>query len=203
MPSLKIPKQFFAILVWHSFNQGKIKWLGVKLASFTMLFIPLVWNAGHSSLSDFILFFQAAIAAHALVAYDYVQFLEGAFPLLRNMPLSRLRIFLLYPVAYAVLLLPEAAILLYYMPRNGFEVYPLWLIIFAIGQLLFLSAVAYEKNLTTSEFSMVVAVVCGCLLFILPLAPFWLVGCTLAVAGFLIFYNLYYKYEPDYKEEHT
>lgn len=198
---ITFPKQFFAILIWHSFYKGKMKLLGVKFASFTMLFIPLVWNAGHANLSDFVLFFQASVAAHALVAYDYVQFLESDFPLLRNMPVSRIRIFLLYVVAYIALLLPEAAILFYYVPTSGFEVHTLSLLIFFMGQLLFLGAIAYEKNLSPQEYSMAVAMVCICLLFILPLAAFCVLGCIMGIAGFVIFAMLYYKYEPVYVEE--
>ncbi|MEO7310984.1 MAG: hypothetical protein ABIX01_11350 [Chitinophagaceae bacterium] len=198
-----IPKPFYTLLLWHSFYKGKMKMLGVKLASFTVLLIPLLWNAGHNNLSDFILFYQVAIAAHALVAYDYVQFLETDFPGLRNLPVSRIKIFLLFPVAYLVLLLPEAAILFYYVPSTGFGAHPLSLLIYFIGQLVFIGSIAYEKNLNTSEYSMAVGVISVCSFFILPLTAFWVIGVVLALAGFVIFYVLYYKYEPVYVEDGT
>ncbi|MES2773444.1 MAG: hypothetical protein V4722_04645 [Bacteroidota bacterium] len=197
----QIPKPFYTLLLWHSFYKGKMKLVGVKLASFTVLFIPLVWNAGNNNLSDFILFYQVAIAAHALVAYDYVRFLESGFPGLRNLPIPRVKIFLLFPVAYTALLLPETAILFYYLPATGFGTQPLSLIIYFIGQLIFFGSIAYEKNLNSSEYIMSVGVVCVCSFFVLPLTEFWVIGAVMALAGFFIFSSLYYQYEPVFKED--
>ncbi len=196
LPKLNIalPKKFFTILIWHSLYKGKVKITVVKFFSLTLLFIPLVWNGGHFPLSDFILFFQVCIATNAMVVFDYVQFLEKDFTSIRNMPIPVYRIFCLFLLAYPLLMLPEMLILAYYAPSVlgiGF-ISPS---IYFLGQLLLFTSVAYEKQMKVEAYLGIVALIAVGLLFIAPLATFWVVGLVLMVVAFVMFCGLYYKYE--------
>lgn len=196
LPRINIvfPKRFYAILIWHSLYKGKLKITVVKFFSLTLLFIPLIWNGGHFPLSDFILFFQICIATNAVVVFDYVQFLEKDFTSLRNMPIPVYRIFFLFLLVYPLLMLPEILILWYYAPTVlGIGFIPPS--IYFLGQLLLFTSVAYEKQMKVEAYLGVVALIAVALLFIAPLASFWIVGIGLMVIAFVMFYALYYKYE--------
>ncbi len=191
---INLPKKFFAILFWHSLYKGKIKITMVKFFSFTMLFIPLVWNGGHFPLSDFILFYQACIIANAIIVYDYVQFLERDFSALRNMPIPVYKIFLLYLFIYPILILPEFLILLRYAP-SVLDVSPVSLCVYFLGQLLLFTSIAYEKQMKVENHLGIVSLISACFLFVTPLAPFYAVGIALIIVAFIMFCMLYYKYE--------
>ena len=197
IPKFNIPikKQFWAILIWHSLFTGKLKITMVKFFSFCLLFIPLVWNGSHFQLSDFVLFFQLSIASHAIIVYDHVKFIETRFAILRNMPIYRYKIFLLFVTAYFVLLLPEAAILFYYGNKIALGVKVVPLMAYFFGQLLFYTAVAYEKQMNIGTYLGAVGLTSVCLLMVLPFANFWIIGLILIAVSFIIFNALYYKYE--------
>jgi hypothetical protein len=200
LPSFPItyPKHFYLLLVWYHLLQKKIRLFTIKLLSFTALFIPVVWNNGHADLSDFVLFLHVSVAAHAIIIFDNVQYLNTAFPLLRNMPISRFKIYALHLITCMVLLLPEAAILLYHVPKTNLGVHAISIIFFMAGQLVFITSIAYEKNLSQQEHTAAVAFVCIGLLFLLPHGSFWVIGLSLLAAGFLLFHSIYYKYEPSF-----
>ena len=203
LPSVQIPikKKFWAILLWHSLFTGKLKITVVKFFSFCLLFIPLVWNGDHFQLSDFVLFFQVCIAAHAVVVYDCVQFLEKRFSIIRNMPIRRYKIFLLYVVVYLWLLLPEAAILAYYSTKMVMDVKVGSLMIYFFGQLLFYTSIAYEKQMNMGTYLGAVGLITVCLLMVLPFANFWIIGLALIGISFIVFHSLYYKYETQFLVE--
>lgn len=195
------PKQFFALLIWQCFYEGKVKLIVVKFLSFSLFFIPFVWNADHFVMSDFILFLQAAIAAHAVIVYDAVQYVETRFPLIRNMPVRLYSVFLLFPTAYIVMLLPEGIMFWYYGHKVDMPISPLLLLVYFIGQMVFFTAIAYEKQTKMESFLTAVGFITVGSLFVAPLLSLGVLGIMLLIIGAILFTVLYPKYETDFGSE--
>jgi hypothetical protein len=192
-------KAFYSLLLWYNWYKGKLKTVAVKFFSFVLLFIPLVWNREHIELSDFVLFFQMSIAAHAVIVYDSVQFLEKDFPALRNMPLPLYKIWLLFVITYAVLLLPEIFFIGYYGNKVHLGVSTFALLLYYIGQLLLFTALAYEKHQKIENYLLYIGLITACSLLLTPLKSFGIIGSALMVIAFTLFAAGYYQYEPEYE----
>lgn len=197
----QLPKPFYSLLLWNTFFTGKLKTIAVKFCSFVLLFMPLVWNGDHFDFSDFVIFFQIAIAAHAVVCFDQVQFLEKQYSGLRNMPVPLYKFFLLFLVTNFVLLLPEALILVHYSKMVTLTVPALSLVVYFVAQLLFFTSLAYEKQMNVERYLMYVGLITVLSLLITPLRMFWQAGCVLVVISFVTFYSLYYGYEQAFGED--
>lgn len=198
--SYRLPRVFYSLLLWHHFYKGKLKTVAVKFFSFVLLFIPLVWNKEHIELSDFVLFFQMSIAAHAVIVYDGVQFLERDFRVLRNMPLPLYKLLLLFVITYIILLLPEIFFIGYYGSRAHLGVSIASLLLYYIGQLLLFTALAYERHQKIESYLLYIGLITACSLLLTPLKSFGWIGSALVVIAFSLFAGNYYKYEPEYEE---
>jgi hypothetical protein len=196
----RFPKGFFSFLLWYNFYRGKLKTVAVKFFSFLLLFIPLVWNSDHIELSDFVLFFQMSIAAHAVIVYDSVQFLEKDFRVLRNMPLPIYKMLLLFVVTYIVLLLPETFFLYYYGNKVHLGVSISSLLLYYMGQLLLFTALAYEKHQKIESYLLYIGLITAFSLMLTPFKSFGWIGGALVVVAFSLFSNNYYLYEPEYED---
>ena len=197
----RLPRAFYSLLLWHHFYKGKLKTVAVKFFSFVLLFIPLVWNSDHIELSDFVLFFQMSIAAHAVIVYDGVQFLERDFRVLRNMPLPIYKLLLLFVITYIILLLPEIFFIGYYGSRAHLGVSIASLLLYYIGQLLLFTALAYEKHQKIESYLLYIGLITACSLLLTPLKSFGWIGGVLVLIAFSLFAGNYYKYEPEYEED--
>jgi hypothetical protein len=193
---LPLPARYNTLLLLLSLRKGKKKLLLIKCFSFIALAIMLVWNRDHFRFSDFVFFFQAAVAAHALLIFDYTRFLEKDFPLLRNLPLPLHRRWLQLALTCLVLLLPELAFLAYgqVLTGAGPQLYVLWLL--GVTELLLLSALCYEQQMEANTYLMYSIVVLLAAL-LLPLFT----GFALAIAGFALaatalFFRLYEAGDP-------
>jgi hypothetical protein len=198
--SFRFPKDFLSLLLWYNIYRGKLKTVAVKFFSFLLLFISLVWNSDHIELSDFVIFFQISIAAHAVIVYDSVQFLEKDCRILRNMPLPLYKMLLLFVVTYIVLLLPEAFFLFYYGSKVHLGVGISSLLLYYIGQLLLFTALAYEKHQKIESYLLYIGLITAFSLMLTPLRSFGWIGGALVVIAFSLFSGNYYKYEADYEE---
>jgi len=192
-------KGFFSFLLWYNLYKSKLKTVAVKFFSFVLLFIPLVWNSGHIELSDFVLFFQMSIAAHAVIVYDNVQFLEKDFRVLRNIPLPLQKVFILFVITYIILLLPEAFFLWYYGNAAHLGVSIFSLLLYYIAQLLLFTALAYEKHQKIESYLLYIGLITAISLLLTPLKSFGLIGCALIVVAFTLFAGNYYVYEQEYE----
>jgi hypothetical protein len=201
-PVLTYPfsKRFFSFLLWYNLYKSKLKTVAVKFFSFVLLFIPLVWNREYIELSDFVLFFQMSIAAHAVIVYDNVQFLEKDFRMLRNMPLPLYKLFVLFVGTYVILLFPEAFFLWYYGNEAPLGVSIFSLLLYYVGQLLLFTALAYEKHQKIESYLLYIGLITAVSLLLTPLKSFGLVGCALIIIAFTLFSGNYYQYEPEYEE---
>ena len=191
-----LPKPFYSFLLYYNLYEGKLKTVAVKFISFVLLFLPLVWNGDHFEFSDFIIFFGVSIAAHAVIVFDGIQFLEKDFKVLRNMPLPLYKLFLLFLISYTLLLLPEAFILWYYSYRVALSVPVASLFIYYIAMLLFFTALSYEKGIKIETYLLYVGLITVLSLLIAPLKSFAAEGSCVAAIAFITFAGLYYKYEP-------
>ncbi len=192
-----LPKPFYSFLLYYNLYQGKVKTAAVKFVSFVLLFIPLVWNGDHFEFSDFIIFFGISIAAHAVIIFDGIQFLENDFKVLRNTPLPLYKLFLLFLITYTLLLLPEAIILWHYSHRVALSVPVTSLIVYYIAMLLFFTALSYEKGIKIENYLLYIGLITVLSLFIAPLKSFAVEGLCVAAIAFVMFAGLYYKYERE------
>jgi len=196
----QFPKRFFSFLLWYNFYKGKLKTVAVKFFSLLLIFIPLVWNSEHFELSDFVIFFQMSIAAHAVIVYDSVQFLESDFRAIRNVPLPLYKMLLLFVITYIVLLLPEIVFLSYYGNKVQLNVSIPSLLLYYIGQLLLFTGLAYEKHQKIESYLLYIGLITVFSLMLTPLKSFGLIGGALVIIAFTLFSGNYYQYEPEYEE---
>ncbi len=140
-----------------------------------------------------------SIAAHAVIVYDSVHFLEKEFRVLRNMPLPLYKMLLLFVVTYIVLLLPEIFFLYYYGYKVHLGVSISSLLLYFIGQLLLFTALAYEKHQKIESYLLYIGLITAFSLMLTPLKSFGWIGGALVVIAFSLFSSNYYQYEPEYE----
>ena len=192
---LSTHKLFFPLLCWHSYYNGKMKFFLVKFISLCLLFIPLIWNQEHFDFGDFILFFHLSIASHALVVFDYVQFLERRFILLRNLPIATPKIFLLFSLTMFFVVLPESIVLLYFRPQEVSFITSLGLIVYLIGLFSLFIMLSYETGITLLAYTSYIGLIIVATLLLSPFRLFIFTGMALFAVSLGMFKNLYYKYE--------
>lgn len=195
----RFPKSFFSFLLWYHVYKGKLKTIAVKFFSFLLLFIPLVWNSNGIDLSDFVLFFQMSIAAHAVIVYDGVHFLEKEFRTLRNLPLPLYKMYMLYFFTYTILLLPEIIFLFYHGSSAHLGVPLFSLVFYYIGQLLLFTSLSYEKHQKIEMYLLYIGLITAFSLMLTPLKSFGWIGGALIMIAFTLFSSNYYLYEPEYE----
>jgi hypothetical protein len=67
----------------------------------------LVWNGNRYDHDSLVLFLLVSILSHAVLAFQFVKFIEKSMLLIRNLPLRSINIFLAYHIAFVFLFLPE------------------------------------------------------------------------------------------------
>ncbi|HYH14100.1 MAG TPA: hypothetical protein VD794_02705 [Flavisolibacter sp.] len=191
----KRAKKLFFMLI-HFSAYKKLQILTLKLLSLIILYIVLVWNGDRYDHDSLVLFLVVILLSHALLAFQYVQFMEKSLLFIRNLPISSLNIFLCYYIAFALLFLPELA----YILVTGHQLIPFYQILAIyftlLHTLLFYSMVQYSGAIDKNEF---VKIIFGAsfvsIFFFNSEAYIWWAILTL-VFSTLIFFSSYGQYEP-------
>jgi len=192
-----IKKQMLLLPVWYSIDDGQWRLVVVKFFSLLLLSITCVWNRNDYTLSDFLLFFQFSIAAHAALVLDYVDFFETKFFIRRNLPLPVWKIFLSWLLCYFIIALPEIFAMFYFgigqQPPTNAGV----MAVIYIGELLLFTAVLYEKGMTKERYFTYVAAIVISMLLIASFKIFWITAIGILAISFSLFQTQFYKYEPN------
>lgn len=189
------PKHFFFLLI-HFLTTKKLQLLILKLLSLILLYIVLVWNSDRYDHDSLVLFLVIILLSHALLAFQYVQFIEKTLLFIRNLPLPKINIFLTYYIAFAFILLPELA----YIALVRHPLVP-WQQILAIyftlvNTLLFFSTVQYSGGIDRTEFVKIIFGASFISIFFYNSEQYaWWAILTL-VFSLLIFLSSYGQYEP-------
>lgn len=190
------PKNLLFILVHYSLNQKKVQLLVLKLFSFIVLYIALVWNADSFDHDSLVLFLVVMLLSHALLAFQYVQFIEKTLLFVRNLPLPTFHIFLAYFLIFALIFLPE----LVYITWTGHallawqQIVALYLTL--VNTLLFFATVQYSGTIDRNEFVKIIFGVSFVSIFFYNNEQYaWWAALTFLFAT-LIFFTSYPQYEP-------
>jgi len=190
------PKSFFFLLLHFSFQKKKKQILVLKLLSIIIFYIALVWNGDRYDHDSLVLFLLVIILSHAVLAFQFVQFMEKTLLLLRNLPLRSIYIFLAYHFTFAFLFLPE---LVYLLPV-GYSlvgVQQIFAIYFTlVNTLLLFTTVQYSGSIDRNEFMKILFGVGFVSIFFFNSEQYtWWAILSCIISAFL-FFTSYSQYEP-------
>lgn len=202
--SRKLPvvkKTMFWLPLCYSLGDGQWRLVVVKFFSLLLLSIVCVWNRNDYTFSDFLLFFQLSIAAHAALVLDYVEFLETKFFVRRNLPVPVWKIFLSYLLCYLIIALPEILSMFYFGIGQQPPTNAAIMALMYIGELLLFTAVLYEKGMTKERYFTYVAAIAISMLLIASFKIFWITAMGVLAISFSLFQIQFYRYEPNIEQK--
>lgn len=197
LPDFDLPeKGYYSFLLHYSIHEKKGVLVAIKFFSILALQLLVALNADKASKENICFLMMLCISAHALLPVHYTRFIEGQMPFLRNMPLTLLRRYSLPAFSFAVIFLPELLFLLW----NEKNIIPistiLSLYLLAITRLLLYYSIQYLPRMSTERFTMLVFFMFFASMILLASLPLWLFIIIESIISILLFYTLYYKYEP-------
>jgi hypothetical protein len=191
----KQSKKFIYLLLYFSILKKKKLLAALKLLSLMIFYIALVWNGDRYDHDSLVLFLLIILLTHAVIAFQYVQFIERALVFIRNLPVSTFRIFALYYLASILLFVPE----LIYLIITGhvlISVLQIIAIYFSlVHTFLFFTTVQYSGAIDKNEYVKIIAGAGFVSIFFFNSGQYlWWSVLTLLIAG-LIFFTSYGDYE--------
>ena len=194
LPSIRKP--FASYLLHFSLADRKGTFIGIKLLSLLLLQGMVMANKYTVDRESVCVLMMFLVSAHALLPLYYASFLEGKVAFTRNMPISRGRVLRTYAITYMVTFLPELLFLLINSKHAMSPGQVLSLYAVAVAQLLLYTALQYVPKMNTERYTMVVFAFFFASLLFLASFNLWPLAVAELIAGLLIFYPLYYRYEP-------
>jgi hypothetical protein len=184
----------FYLLTYTAFHR-KITFFSIKLFSLFVLYIIFVLNKNDFSFINFIVVFLMLIMAHAMLPFYYINFIERTLSFYRNLPLSLLKISLIYFITYSIILIPELLFLLI----NGLQYVSLTDIVLlyfvALVNLLLFTAILYTEEIRMKKYLKIIFLVFFVSIFALNLKNYILLIFAELLIATITFISSYHLYE--------
>lgn len=192
-------KKFPLFILFHFLNSRK-KWLlALKSFSLLLLYTILVWNKGRYDNDSFLLFYLVILAAHAVVPFAAVQFMENDLLFSRNLPIPLFSRMLAFLFPYILVLLPETAYIL--LQADGLPVnHRVAYVVNFAASLFLLTAIQYSEAVSRDEYLKATFAVVLISIFVLHAQAFWFwIGAQLLMA-IILFASGYKNFERSLNE---
>ena len=191
----KIKLPFY--LVYYTFHSRKLLFFILKLTGLLLLNSVLAGNKDQFVLRDFMLIFMIDIIIHSLLVYYYVEFMERMISCMRNLPIPRIFRFLLFLLAYSLILLPDLCFIIV----NGFELMPLRTILtfygIAVAELLLFTSFLYRRRINMKDYLQIIFSI-YLVISLLSLSGYYMgILSAIITLAFFLFRGAYYEYELD------
>ncbi len=183
-------KPYFSLYIYHMFNKLKVRYLITKILSYLIISGVFLMFADVSH--DFRVAGIAMLAiavSHSVIVFDERQFEDTFLNFARNLPISRLKLFISFLSVYFFLLLPETVwLFVRFKP-----VMAVGLLSFSLSVILLFHNMLYNMGLDMEKYMTRVMVLFIVLFWVVMFKLLWLlIFIDLSVAYYL-FYNNYYK----------
>jgi hypothetical protein len=183
-------KPYFSLYVYHVFDKLKVKYLITKGISYLIITgVFLMFTDVSHDLRVAGIALLALAVGHSVLIFDGRQFEETFLVFSRNLPYSRLKLFLSFLAVYFILLLPEAVwLFLRFSP-----VMAMGLLAFGLSLTLLFHSLLYKFGLDMEKYMTWVLGLFMVLFWVVMFKLIWgLVVVNLLVA-YAVFYMNYYK----------
>lgn len=183
-------KPYFSLYVYHVFDKLKVKYLITKCISYLIITgVFLMFADVSHDLRVAGIALLALAVGHSVLIFDERQFEETFLVFSRNLPYSRLKLFLSFLGVYLILLLPEAV----WLFVRFSPVMALGLLAFGLSLTVLFHSLLYKFGLDMEKYMTWVLCLFVVLFWVVMFRLIWgLVAVNLVVA-YLIFYRNYYK----------
>ncbi len=191
-------KPYFSLYVYHVLDQLKVTYLITKALSYgiiTGVFL-LFADVSHDLRVAGIAVLAIAVA-HCIVVFEERKFEETYLIFSRNLPLSRLKLFLSFAGVYFLLLLPEGV----WLFTRFAPLMAIGLFAFGLSVILLFHSFLYLFGLNMDRYMQWVPGMFVLFFWLIMFKLLWVCIPLIAVVGYLIFYNNYYQVPLVVKEE--
>lgn len=188
-------KNLYALLLHYSLSKRKRTFVGVKLLSVLILQAMVMANANEINKESVCVLIMFLVAAHSLLPYYYVRFIEEDMSFLRNLPIRSVKIFLLYLLTYSIIFIPE--LLFVILNSNHSLTYEVALALYAIAvaQTMLYTAIQYLPNMLPEKYTMIVFALFFASLLLLASFYLWTLFAAEIVLATIMFLVLHSRYE--------
>ncbi|MTI30512.1 hypothetical protein [Xanthovirga aplysinae] len=187
-------KPSFLYLIFFTLHEKKLTFFGLKLFSFLILYLSTIASKEDLQGGLFLILYLLIALAHCILVFYYQQFMEIQMAFSRNLPISKLKRFFLYPLTYLLIFSPE----LTHMLTNSSTLieWEVLLVSYMIGitQLTFLTSILYFKDLQMKKYIRIVFAIYILSVFLALSAKYLLIFLPLVLAV-IIFYRNYDNYQ--------
>ena len=196
LPSFSLPlkKTYLLYLLFYFTIERKNVLLLIKTLSLLLLYVALVWNGGPFKNNDFILFYLLLLAAHALLPYLSVHFMESRLAISRNLPLPLSKRAAAFSLTYCFFLLPET-LYVFLVPNAMPASLKLAYVINLIACLILLTALQYSEAQDRDEYVKASGGLLFVSVFVFHVQAFWLWIAVQMIIAAVLFSSGYYKFE--------
>lgn len=156
----------------------------------------LIWNDDCYDHDSLVLFLLVLILSHAVLAFQFVKFIEKSMLVIRNLPLRSINIFLADHIAFVFLFLPELVYLLL-MEKSLIGIQQILAIYFTlVNTLLLFITVHYSGSIDRNEFMKIIFGVGFVSIFFFNSEQYtWWTILTYIISA-LLFFTSYSQYDP-------
>jgi hypothetical protein len=191
-------KPYFSLYVYHVFDKLKLTYLITKTLSYLIItgVFLLFADVSHDPRVAGIAVLAIAMA-HAIVIFEERKFEETYLSFSRNLPYTRLNLFLSFAGVYFLLLLPEGI----WLFTRFSPLMAIGLFAFGLSVTLLYHSFLYLFGLNMDKYMQWVPGMFVLIFWLIMFKLLWVIIPLILLVGFLIFYNNYYQVPMVVKEE--
>jgi hypothetical protein len=191
-------KPYFSVYIYHVFDKLKVQYFVTKVLSWLIITAVFYLFADVSTdLRVAGIAVLAVITAHVVLIFEERRFEETRLSFSRNLPYTRLQLFMNFIGVYGILLLPECVWLFSrFSPLMAVE-----LLLFGISTAMLLHSLLYWFGIDMDKYIQWVLGLFMLLFWIIMFRLLWLLIPLNMLIAYLLLYNNYYKSEGMVKKE--
>jgi hypothetical protein len=195
MPALFNKRSFLLYLINYTAIHRKISFVTIKIFSLFLLFIIFTLNKNDFEHINFVVLFLILIAAHAVLPFYYISFIEKKCSWYRNLPLSLFRILSAYFISYCIVLVPELVYLLINAIDYMHVAQIILLYAIAVANLLLYTAILYTADMRMKKYLQIVFIIFFVSIFLLNLQYYLVMAAAELLLAAFIMTRVYHLYE--------
>lgn len=194
---LSVQKNYMAFLATYILYEKKASFALVKIFSLLLLGMLLVRNADRFDADLFSIFYPLTIVAHAMLVFHCVYFNERYLQVARNLPLSWLKVAVMYTGTWILILLPETFFMILNSNNNLTMLQITMQVLMAVTVLFLFTAMALGCGLNQERYLLFAFIVYIIILILQKsVGNIAAVGCT-AILSLMVFKAHYYSFEEE------
>jgi len=194
---LSVRKNYFAFLATYILYEKKASFALVKIFSLLLLGMLLVRNADRFDADLFAIFYPLTIVAHATLVFHCVYFNEKYLHITRNLPLSWLKVAMMYACTWILILLPETCFMILNSNNNLTTLQIVMQVFMAVTVLFLFTAMALGCGLNQERYLLFAFLVYIIILILQKSVGNIAAAACTAVLSLMVFKAHYYSFEEE------